>query len=104
MPLGSLPNKFRCLLGTLEQKPDNVKDIAEAAVVLHNLLRIRQTGIAAHDADIDDENYNVIPSAWRDQLDWTDVDQPSVVFCFVFCDFFFFCCCCCCCFLLFFFF
>ena len=73
---GILASRFRCLLRTLEQKSDNVKDIAEASVVLHNLLRMRQAGVAAHDVDIDDENYNVIPGAWRDQVDWTDVAQP----------------------------
>ncbi|KAJ3591321.1 hypothetical protein NHX12_009267 [Muraenolepis orangiensis] len=33
-------------------------------------------GLAAQEADHDDENHNVIPGAWRDQMDWLDVDQP----------------------------
>lgn len=73
---GILANRFRCLLRTLEQKPNTVKDIVEAAVVLHNLLRLRHPGIAAQEADHEDENHNVIPGAWRDQVDWLDVDQP----------------------------
>ena len=73
---GILANRFRCLLGTLEQTPNNVRDIAEGAVVLHNLLRMRQAG-AGQDVDIDDENYNVLPGAWREQVDWVDVTQPT---------------------------
>ena len=74
---GILANRFRCLLGTLEQTPNIVNDIAEGAVVLHNLLRMRQAG-AGQDVDIDDENYNVLPGAWREQVDWVDVTQKKL--------------------------
>ena len=75
---GILAHRFRCLLRTLEQNPNTVKDMVEAAVVLHNLLRQRLPGIAAQEADHEDEKHNIIPGAWRDQVHWVDVDQPPV--------------------------
>ena len=37
---------------------------------------MRQAG-AGQDVDIDDENYNVLLGAWREQVDWVDVTQPT---------------------------
>ena len=73
---GILANRFRFFLGTLEQTPNTVKDMVEAAVVLHNLLRQRHPGIAAQEADHEAENHNVVPGAWRDHVDWLDLNQP----------------------------
>ena len=73
---GILANRWRCFLKTLEQKPDTVRDMVEAAVVLHNLLRQRHPGLAAQEVDREDDNGNFIPGTWRDQVDWVDVDQP----------------------------
>ena len=75
---GILANRWRFLLRTLEQKPDTVRDMVEAAVVLHNLLRQRNPVIATPEVDHEDEAGNVIPGAWRDTVDWPDVDQPPL--------------------------
>ncbi|XP_071500329.1 putative nuclease HARBI1 [Diadema antillarum] len=73
---GILANRFRCLLGTLEQKVDNVRDLVETAVVLHNLLR-KRVALTASEVDHEDEEHNfVIPGAWRDGPHWEDVPQP----------------------------
>ncbi|XP_061191561.1 putative nuclease HARBI1 [Saccostrea echinata] len=74
---GILANRFMCLLRTLEQKTDTVKDIVEATVILHNLLRLRHPGIVIQEVDHEDLNHDIIPGAWRDQVDWPDVDQPN---------------------------
>lgn len=73
---GILANRFRCFLRTLEQKPDSVKDILEAAVVLHNLLRKKHPSISAAEVDREDEDHNVIPGLWRANVNWDDVEQP----------------------------
>jgi hypothetical protein len=47
---GKLANRFRCLLGTMEQKVENVRNLVETAVVLHNLLR-HTVVMAANEVD-----------------------------------------------------
>lgn len=62
---GILTHRFRCLLTTLQQKPETVTSIVLACVCLHNLLRTRKPNDLFNDVDMDDENHNVIPGAWR---------------------------------------
>lgn len=73
---GILANRFRCLLGTLEQKVETVRHLVETAVVLHNLLRQRVV-MAANEVDHEDEEHNIIPGAWRHGPHWEDVPQPT---------------------------
>ena len=42
--MGVLVCRFRVLLGTMEQRPRVVRDIAFTCVVLHNMLRTHQGG------------------------------------------------------------
>ena len=72
---GILSNRFRCLLGTLEQKVENVRNLVETAVVLHNLLR-QSVVMAANEVDHEDEEHNFVPGAWRHGPHWEDVPQP----------------------------
>ncbi|KAH3713375.1 hypothetical protein DPMN_073167 [Dreissena polymorpha] len=51
---GILANRLRCLLGTMEQKVENVRNLVETAVVLHNLLR-HMVVMAANEVDYEDE-------------------------------------------------
>ena len=72
---GILANRFRCLLGTLEQKVENVRNLVETAVVLHHLLRHRVV-VAANEMDHEDEAHNFVPGAWRHGPHWVDVSEP----------------------------
>ncbi|XP_052225108.1 uncharacterized protein LOC127840732 [Dreissena polymorpha] len=47
---GILANRFKCLLGTLKQKVENVRNLVETAVVLHSLLR-HTVVMAANEVD-----------------------------------------------------
>ncbi|KAL8602105.1 hypothetical protein ACOMHN_007374 [Nucella lapillus] len=73
---GILANRFRCLLGTLEQKVDTVRHLVETAVVLHNLLRQRVV-MAANEVYHEDEEHTIIPGAWRHGPHWEDVPQQK---------------------------
>ena len=65
-----LANRFRCLLGTMEQKVENVRNLVETAVVLHNLV------MAVNEVDHEDDEHNFVPGAWRHGPHWEDVPQP----------------------------
>ena len=72
---GILVNSFRCLLGTLQQKVENVRDLVETAVVLHDLLRQRVV-MTANEVDHEDGGHNFVQGAWGHGPHWEDVPQP----------------------------
>ncbi|KAL8572466.1 hypothetical protein ACOMHN_005612 [Nucella lapillus] len=73
---GILANRFRCFLKTLEVKPDHVRDVIKAGLVLHNILRQRAPE-SANATDTEDGNHNIVPGMWRGQISWPDVDTPT---------------------------
>ena len=62
---GILANRFRCLLGTLQIKPDNVSSVVLACVCLHNVMRDRYPTLQNRDLDKELEDGTYIPGAWR---------------------------------------
>jgi len=73
---GILAHRWRCLLTTLQQTPENCTDIVLGCMTLHNLLRSRAPGLQAGEVDREDADGNVVPGAWRQTVDLTD---PSTV-------------------------
>ena len=61
---GILANRFRCLLGKLEQRPHVVVPMVRAMCCLHNLLRDRCQAQAVNNGADDEEEAN----AWRDDV------------------------------------
>jgi hypothetical protein len=73
---GIMASRWRCFLGTLDQRPEAVRDLIEAAVVLHNLMRIRFPTIGNVEVDRDNDAHDVIPGAWREDVQLQDMPQP----------------------------
>jgi hypothetical protein len=57
------------------QTPDVVRDIIEAVVCLHNLMRLRYPALAIQHVDMEDDNHNIIPGVWRQNAQMADVQQ-----------------------------
>jgi hypothetical protein len=72
---GILAARWNVLLTTLMQTPDVVRDIVEAIICLHNLMRLRYPGIDIQHVDREDDNHNIIPGDWRQHAQMEDVDN-----------------------------
>ena len=69
---GILAHRFRCLLGTMEQKPDTVQLIVKTAVTLHNILRMRAPAVGEGDST----DPEAAPrGVWREHVRWPDVHE-----------------------------
>ncbi len=63
---GILSNRWRCLLNTLQVRPQTAQHIVHACVCLHNLMRARYPAQQNALLDMEDQNHNFIPGAWRE--------------------------------------
>ena len=72
---GILGNRFQCLLGSLRQESQTVEEIVMSCCTLHNIMRIRYP--AAQNAVLDqyDQNQQLVPGAWRDEVNMQDMNQ-----------------------------
>lgn len=73
---GLLAQRFRILLRTCELKPDNVREVIQCCVTLHNIL-LQRLPPPADAADMEDAEKDVTPGSWREQIIWTDQPQPQ---------------------------
>ena len=69
---GILAHRWRCLLITLQIEPENVIRVVLGCITLHNLLRKRRPGQLDRIVDREDEDGNVVPGAWREDVQMAD--------------------------------
>jgi hypothetical protein len=73
---GILAQRFQVLLSTMQLAPESVRDVIEACVCLHNLMRERYGAQnLGPDVDHEDDQHNLIPGEWRQHANMHEVDQ-----------------------------
>ena len=72
---GILAHRWRCLLTTLQLEPDRVIRVVLGCLTLHNWLRKRRPGLQDLNLDREDEDGNVVPGAWREDVQMTEPNQ-----------------------------
>jgi hypothetical protein len=57
----------------MNQRPETCRKITTTCVILHNLIRLRYPATHNNLMDLEDQNQNVIPGAWRNDKVLLDV-------------------------------
>ena len=75
--------QFLHTLGALDGKhiaiqPKTVESVVLACICLHNMMRIRYPGLQNAAVDHEDEDHNVVPGAWREDLVREDVGNAPL--------------------------
>ena len=70
---GILAQRFQCVLQGMRQTPENVSTIVQALCILHNYLRTKFPVLNPREVDQDDADGQLVPGAWRQEVDWPDV-------------------------------
>jgi hypothetical protein len=68
---GITAHRWRCMLTTMQQVPTTVTTIVKACLTLHNVHRSRHP-IRVGEVDREGPDGNIIPGAWRDDIQLTD--------------------------------
>ena len=63
---GILANMVRCLLTTLMVMPGTAIHIVKACLCLHNIMHMCYPNLQNADLDLEDQQHNLPPGAWRD--------------------------------------
>jgi len=74
---GILANRFRCLLGTLLTRPATAVHIVKACLCLHNVMRLRYPNLQNADLDVEDQQHNIRPGAWRDAAVMREIEAAG---------------------------
>ena len=72
---GILAQRWRFLLTVSQQEPDIVRKKVNAAICLHNLMRMRYPQAQNAALDREDPNHNVIPGEWRQDANMLEVQH-----------------------------
>ena len=62
---GILASRWQALLTTLQQITQVATVVVEAAVCLHDLMRIRYPRLQNAELDLEDADHNMVPGEWR---------------------------------------
>ena len=76
---GILANRFQVLLTTMMHKPSTVRLLVKTCVILHNLMRTRYPVMQNKLVDVEDQNGDVVPGAWRQGKNLQDTREDRVV-------------------------
>ena len=74
---GILANRFRCLLTTLATTHDTASFVVQACLCLHNIMRMRYPNLQNADLDIEDNNHQMNPGAWRTLAVMREVEEAG---------------------------
>ena len=72
---GILANRYRCLLTTLEIKPENVVSVVLACICLHNVMRTRYPLLQNRVMDREQDDHTFTPGEWRSETLMHDLDK-----------------------------
>ena len=72
---GILAHRWRCILSTMQQEHETVKDIVSACLCMHNMMRMRYPGLQNRDVDREGNDHDIIPGAWRNEAVLQDMQN-----------------------------
>ena len=75
---GILANRFQVLLTTMLHKPQTVRLLVKACVLLHNLMRTRYPVMQNRLVDRERRDGEVLPGTWREGLNLDDTDPDNI--------------------------
>jgi hypothetical protein len=74
---GILVHRFQVLLTTMQLPPENATRVVMACVTLHNLMRTRYPNLQNLALDVERDDHNIVPGAWRQGLNLPDVGRQG---------------------------